>query len=326
MTIPDVTRPFGRIGTEVSLAGLGTVALGNMGAAVSDAQSRAVIESAWQGGVRLFDTAPMYGHGLAEYRLAEELRSKARDSYFLVTKVGRTLTPGDPGDTAPWVDTPPFAMTFDYSYDGVLRQVEQSLQRMGVSHFDALLVHDTDRFTHGDDQPQRFREAVDGAFRALVRLRDEGVTRAIGIGVNENDVCLETLRQVDIDCMLIAGTYNLLDRSAADELLPACLERGVAVINGRVFGSGILATGPTRDARFNYAAAPATIAERVRRVQHLCDDAGVELGALAAQFAASHLAIASVCLGARTVEQQECILRWLTVDIPDDLWAAVAVL
>ena len=196
MTISTAARPFGRINTEVSLAALGTVALGNMGVAVSDAQSRAVIESAWQGGVRLFDTAPMYGHGLAEYRLAEELRSKPRNSYFLVNKVGRTLTPGAPASSAPWVDTPPFSIAFDYSYDGVLRQVEESLQRMGASHFDALLVHDIDRFTHGNEQPRRFREAVEGAFRALVRLRDEGVTRAIGVGANENDVCLETLSQV----------------------------------------------------------------------------------------------------------------------------------
>ncbi|MEZ7975617.1 MAG: aldo/keto reductase [Pontimonas sp.] len=324
MTISTAARPFGRINTEVSLAALGTVALGNMGVAVSDAQSRAVIESAWQGGVRLFDTAPMYGHGLAEYRLAEELRSKPRNSYFLVNKVGRTLTPGAPASSAPWVDTPPFSIAFDYSYDGVLRQVEESLQRMGASHFDALLVHDIDRFTHGNEQPRRFREAVEGAFRALVRLRDEGVTRAIGVGANENDVCLETLSQVDIDCMLIAGTYNLLDRSAGDELLPACLERGVAVINGRVFGSGILATGPTVGARFNYATAPAAIVERVSVLQRLCDDAGAELGALAVQFGATHPAIASVCLGARTVEQQECNLRWLATDIPDYLWAAVA--
>jgi D-threo-aldose 1-dehydrogenase len=266
----------------------------------------------------------MYGHGLAEYRLAGELRGKPRDSYFLVTKVGRTLSPGDPGDTSPWVETAPFTMAFDYSYDGVFRQVEHSLQRMGVSHFDALLVHDTDRFTHGDDQPQQFRKAVDGAFRALVKLRDEGVTRSIGIGVNETDVCLEALRRVDIDCMLIAGTYNLLDQSAADELLPACLERGVAVINGRIFGSGILATGPNNRARFNYAVAPTPIVDKVRSIERLCVDAGVDLGALATQFAASHPAVASVCLGARTVEQQECNLRWMATDVPTELLAAVA--
>lgn len=319
------TRIFGRTGIEVSLAGLGTVALGNMGKTVSTAESRAIIDSAWEGGVRLFDTAPMYGHGLAEYRLAEQLRDRPREEYFLVTKVGRTLTPAaSVGDTSPWLNTPPLALSFDYSYDGVLRQVDASLQRLGTNYIDALLVHDTDRFTHGDAQPQRFREALDGAFRALVRLRDEGVTRAIGIGVNETDVCLAALREVDLDCMLIAGTYNLLSTTARNELLPECTRRGVAVINGRIFGSGILATGTTAGARFNYAEAAPEVVERVRRIERLCDDFGVELGAVATRFAHSHDAIANVCIGARTVEQQQRTLRWLDADIPDQLWGALA--
>ncbi|MBX3100342.1 MAG: aldo/keto reductase [Salinibacterium sp.] len=325
MTTPPATRTFGRVGVDVTLAGLGTVALGNMGRIVPTTDSRAVIDAAWDGGVRLFDTAPMYGHGLAEYRLAEQLRDHPRDSYFLVNKVGRTLRPSaDPGDTSPWLATPPMAMGFDYSYDGVLRQVEASLQRMGTDYFDALLVHDTDRFTHGDAQPERFREAVDGAFQALLRLRDEGVTRSIGIGVNESDVCLAALEAVDIDCMLIAGTYNLLSTTALDELLPECARRGVAVINGRAFGSGILATGTTKDARFNYATAPTDIVDRVRRIEFLCDEFGVELGAVAIRFAGSHPAIANVCLGARTAEQQERNLRWMGAVIPDELWLALA--
>jgi D-threo-aldose 1-dehydrogenase len=215
-------------------------------------------------------------------------------------------------------------LSFDYSYDGVLRQVDASLQRLGTNYIDALLVHDTDRFTHGDAQPQRFREALDGAFRALVRLRDEGVTRAIGIGVNETDVCLAALREVDLDCMLIAGTYNLLSTTARSELLPECARRGVAVINGRIFGSGILATGTTAGARFNYAEAAPKVVERVRRIERLCDDLGVELGAVATRFAHSHDAIANVCVGARTVEQQQRTLRWLDADIPDELWGALA--
>ncbi|MER3389382.1 MAG: aldo/keto reductase [Microcella sp.] len=315
------TRPFGRLGVDVTLAGFGSVALGNMGRVVSTDESRRVIDAAWEGGVRLFDTAPMYGHGLAEYRLAEQLRDHPRDEYFLVTKVGRTLTPSsDPGDTSPWVDTPPMRMEFDYSYDGVMRQVDASLQRMGLDHVDALLVHDTDRFTHGDSQRDRFREAIDGAFPALMRLRDEGVTRAVGIGVNETDVCLAALEEVDLDCLLIAGTYTLLDQSAADELLPECEGRGVAVINGRVFGSGILATGTTPDARFNYAAAPPDVVGRVRRIEDLCGRHGVELGAVATRFASSHPAIANVCIGARTPEQQARNDRWMQAEIPDELW------
>jgi len=319
------TRTFGRIGAEVSLAGLGTVALGNMGRSIPTPESRAVIDSAWDGGVRFFDTAPMYGHGLAEYRLAEQLRDRPRADYFLVTKVGRTLTPAaSVGDTFPWVETPPFAMSFDYSYDGVLRQVDASLQRLGTNYFDALLVHDTDRFTHGNAQPERFRQALDGAFRALIRLRDEGVTRAIGIGVNETDVCLDALRAVDLDCMLIAGTYTLVSTTARDELLPECARRGVAVINGRVFGSGILATGTKPGARFNYSEAEPEVVARVRRIELLCADFGVELGAVAMGFASSHDAIATVCTGASSVEQQQKNLRWLEAEVPDELWIALA--
>lgn len=325
MPVTTQARAFGRIGAEVSLAGLGTLALGNMGRTVPTADSRAVIDSAWDGGVRFFDTAPMYGHGLAEYRLAEQLRDRPREDYFLVTKVGRTLTPtASVGDTSPWLDTPPLAMSFDYSYDGVMRQVEDSLQRLGTNYIDALLVHDTDRFTHGDEQPRRFQEALDGAFRALVRLRDEGVTRALGIGVNETDVCLDALRAVDLDCMLIAGTYNLLSATARDELLPECGRRGVAVINGRIFGSGILATGTSPGARFNYAEAQPEVVERVRRIERLCADFGVELGAVATRFASSHEAIKNVCMGARTVEQQQRNLRWLEADVPDEFWDALA--
>lgn len=318
-------RTFGRVGTPVSLGSLGTVALGNMSKPVTTSESRAVIDAAWDGGIRFFDTAPMYGHGLAEYRLAEQLRDRPRDDYFLVTKVGRTLTPtATLGDTSPWVGTPPFALSFDYSYDGVLRQVEASLDRLGTNYIDALLIHDTDRFTHGDSQPQRFREALDGAFRALERLRDEGVTRAIGFGVNETEVCLDALRAVDLDCLLIAGTYTLLSTTARDELLPECARRGVAVINGRVFGSGILATGTAPGARFNYAEAEAEVVERVRQIEGICADFGVELGAVATRFASSHEAIATVCLGARTVEQQQQNLRWLEAEIPDDIWLALA--
>ncbi len=319
------TRTFGRIGAEVSLGGLGTVALGNMGRSVPTSESRALIDSAWDGGVRFFDTAPMYGHGLAEYRIAEQLRDRPREDYFLVTKVGRTLTPAaSVGDTSPWTDTPPLAMSFDYSYDGVLRQAEASLQRLGTNYFDALLIHDTDRFTHGDSQPERFRQALDGAFRALVRLRDEGVTRAIGFGVNETDVCLDALRAVDLDCLLIAGTYTLLSTTARDELLPECARRGVAVINGRVFGSGILATGTTLGARFNYTEAAPEVVERVRRIERICADFDVELGAVATRFASSHEAIATVCMGARSVEQQQRNLRWLEAEVPDELWIALA--
>ncbi|MCW2794190.1 MAG: Pyridoxal 4-dehydrogenase [Nocardioides sp.] len=306
--------------------GFGSVALGNMGRAMPADEARAVVNHAWDAGVRLFDTAPMYGHGLAEYRLGGELFNRDRDECTLVTKVGRRLVPAPQGsfDPAPWVSTPSMALEYDYSYDGVLRQVEDSLQRMGTDRFDVLLVHDVDRFTHGDEQPAVFEDAVDGAFRALVSLREQGVVRAIGIGVNEVDVCVDAISAVDIDCVLIAGALSLLDQQAAVELFPLCLERGVAVLNGRVFGSGILATGARPDARFEYSPAPASVVERVRAMETVCREHGVPLGAAAVQFAASHPAVTNVCVGFRTVAQQAQCFAWLEHEIPDDVWRQLA--
>lgn len=302
--------------------GFGSVALGNMGKEMGAEEARAVIKHAWDEGVRLFDTAPMYGHGLAEYRLGSELLDRDRGECILVTKVGRRLVPAPQGsfDPAPWVSTPSMALEFDYSYDGVLRQVEDSLQRMGTDRFDVLLVHDVDRFTHGNDQPAVFKEAVDGAFRALASLRDQGVVRAIGVGANEVDVCVDTISAVEIDCVLIAGAYSLLNQEAAVHLFPLCLQRGVAVLNGRVLGSGILATGAQPNARFEYATAPAAVADRVRAIESVCREHAVPLGAAAVQFAASHSAVTNVCVGFRTVAQQAQCFAWLEHEIPDDFW------
>lgn len=324
-------RKFGRMDWSSTLLGFGSVALGNMGKVMSSGDAHDLVRHAWDSGVRLFDTAPMYGHGLAEYRLADELIDRSRDSYVLITKVGRTLHPAAKGtfDTGPWLETPPMRMEYDYSYDGVMRQVEDSLQRMATDHFDVLLVHDIDRFTHGDDQPRRFQEAIDGAFKALLSLRDQKMVSAIGLGVNEVDVSIAAAQAVDIDCMLIAGTYSLLDHHANDELLPLCESRGIAVINGRVFGSGILATGTQTGARFNYAPAAEDMLARVREFEEVCNRYDVPLGAVAIQFAAAHPGISNVCLGAGNVQQQEQNCRWLEQQIPGDLWGelrAVALL
>lgn len=315
-------RRFGDLDWSTTLLGFGSVALGNMARAMPANEARDVVRHAWDEGVRLFDTAPMYGHGLAEYRLGEVLRDVDRDAYTLVTKVGRRLRPALRGsfDSTPWVSTPPFRLEFDYSYDGVLRQVEDSLQRMGTDRFDVLLVHDADRFTHGAEQPAVFKEAVDGAFRALVSLRDQGVVRAIGIGVNEVDVCVDAINAVDIDCVLIAGAYSLLDQQATVDLFPLCQERGVAVLNGRIFGSGILATGVRPDARFEYAPASGSVVDRVRAIETVCTEHDVPLGAAAVQFAARHPAVTNVCVGFRSVAQQAQCFAWLEHGIPDDFW------
>jgi D-threo-aldose 1-dehydrogenase len=212
------------------------------------------------------------------------------------------------------------SLEYDYSYDGVMRQVEHSMQRMGTDRFDVLMVHDPDRWTHGSEQPARFQEALDGAFPALLALRDQGVVSAIGIGVNEVDVCMDAARAVDIDCILIAGAYTLLNQQAADELFPLCVARGVAVMNARVFGSGVLATGSGPSARFNYAPADDAVLGRVRDLEALCDRHGVALGAAAVQFAVDHPAVVNVCVGTSSVPQQEQSYRWLEEEIPAEFW------
>lgn len=315
-------RTFGRSGWSTSLAGFGSVTLGNMGKVMTTDTARSLIRHTWDSGVRLFDTAPMYGHGSAEYRLADDLMDRDRTDYTLITKVGRTLHPASRGtfDTGPWVQTPPMRMDYNYSYDGVRRQVEDSLQRMGTDRFDVLLVHDTDRWTHGDQYLQRFHEAVSGAFKALAALREQKVVSAIGIGVNETDICIAAANAADIDCLLIAGTYNLLDQQANNELLPLCQDRGIAVINGRIFGSGILATGTPPNARFNYAPASADVIAKVQPIEEVCRGYNVPLGAVAVQFAAAHPAITNICMGTGSIEQQNQNYSWLEQDIPPELW------
>ncbi|MCQ4080884.1 aldo/keto reductase [Streptomyces sp. RB6PN25] len=317
-------RRFGRAGFEVTAIGYGAAPIGNIFRPIEEAQAQNLIAHAWDAGVRYFDTAPMYGHGLSEHRLGHGLLHRPREEYVLATKVGRRLVPRPRGtfDTGVWVDTAPFEAVFDYSYDGVMRQVEDSLQRMCTDRIDVVHIHDIDVYTHGQtEQPLRFAEAMKGAYPALRRLRDEGVVRAIGVGVNEAEVLEAAAQEGDFDCFLLAGRYTLLEQEPLDRLLPLCQERDIAVVLGGVFNSGILATGPAPNAKFNYGPAPASIVERAARLQRVSDRYDVPLGAIAVQFAAAHPAVANVCLGSRTVEQQQRGYAWSTAPIPAELWA-----
>ncbi|OGO55553.1 MAG: pyridoxal 4-dehydrogenase [Chloroflexi bacterium RBG_16_72_14] len=319
----DDRRPFGRVGFPVSVAGYGGAPIGNLFRPIPEDRAQALVADAWDSGIRYFDTAPLYGHGLSEHRLGHGLLHRPRSEYVLATKVGRRLYPQERGtfDSGAWVDVAPFRSEFEYGYDAVLREVEDSLQRMCTDRLDILFIHDCDVYTHGPaDQPARFREAMAGAYPALARLRDEGVVKAIGIGVNEADVCYAAIQEADLDCILLAGRYTLLEQEPLDDLMPACEERGIAVVLGGVFNSGVLATGPVEGAKFNYGPAPAHILDRVRAIQAVCDRHGVPLPAAAVQFAAAHPAVATVCLGARTLEQQRRNAENFAFDIPDALW------
>jgi D-threo-aldose 1-dehydrogenase len=307
--------------------GFGGAPLGNLYQPVDEAVARATIEAAWQAGIRYFDTAPLYGQGLSETRLGRALHGLPRDAYRISTKVGRLLEPTDAPlhEQEGYVAGLPFSTRYDYSADGALRSLEDSLRRLGTDRVDIVFIHDIDRVTHGERQPERFAQAMEGAYPALARLRDEGVIGAIGLGVNEWEVCADALAHGDFDCFMLAGRYTLLDPSAGAHLLPLCAARGVRLVLGGVYNSGILATGAVPGARYDYRPASPAILERTRALQALCDAHGVPLRAAALRFALECPQAAAVVMGARSpaeVADNVAMARW---DIPAGLWDALGV-
>jgi len=319
---PTERRPLGRTGKECTILGFGTSPIGNLFRAIPDGEAQAMLDLAWARGLRVFDTAPAYGNGLSERRCGQALRPYPRDEYLLSTKVGRLLKPSrEPVDGGRCVDIPPFRLVLDYGYDAAMRSVEDSLQRLGTSYLDIALIHDVDTPNFGPElQRLHFRTAMDGAYRALADLRDQGVVGAVGLGVNEWQVCEEALGHGDFDCFLLAGRYTLLEQDPVESFLPRCAARGVSLLIGGAYNGGILATGPGPDAKYNYKPAPAAIQERVRRIQAVCDSHGISLPSAALQFPLGHPSVACVLLGTRYVPQLEANLQWFTADIPADLW------
>ena len=302
--------------------GYGAAALGNLYRARPDDVWPGIVPTAWDAGIRYFDTAPHYGLGLSERRLGESLRGLSRDEYVLSTKVGRLIEPNPayrPGDTdlANLFDVPAIGRRrFDYSRDGILRSVDDSLTRLGVDRIDLLLVHDPD---------EHEREALDCAFPALDELRSQGVIRAYGAGMNQSAMLSRFVRETDLDVVMCAGRYTLLDPSAAADLLPAAEERGVQVVVAAVFNSGLLATErPLAGARFNYGEPPADLVARVNRIADLAAAYGVTVPQLAAQFPLRHSAVSTVVLGADTPAQVSANTRLLDAPVPEDLWAELA--
>lgn len=320
---PGTKNKFGRVDLEVSAFSFGTAPVGNIFREIDEETSDAMFQTAWGAGVRYYDTAPMYGHGLSELRTGYSLRWKERDDFVLSSKVGRILKPACMQDInyEPWTNAGRFTMHFDYSYDGTMRAFEDSLQRMNLERMDICFIHDIDVFTRGDEQPEVFKQAMDGSWKALSDLRDEGVVKAIGVGVNEWQVCHEALKQRDFDCFLLAGRYTLLEQEALNEFLPLCEERGAAVVVGGGFNSGILATGAVEGAKYNYAPAPAEIMDKVARIEKVCADHGVPLPQAALQFVVAHPAIPSFIAGTRNVEQLKKNLNWFSHPIPTEFWS-----
>jgi D-threo-aldose 1-dehydrogenase len=319
---PEEKRPFGRTGLDLTLAGFGGTGIGNIFSAISTADAWETMEAAWSAGIRFFDTAPRYGHGLSERRLGDFLRTKPRESYVLSTKVGRLLTPlrGRTMTDYGFADPLPFEQEYDYSYDGVMRSHEASLHRLGLDRVDILFIHDIGRYMHGADNDRHFPIAMDGGLRALEELKRAGDIRGYGIGVNEVEVCLAALEYGDFDGFLLAGRYTLLERHKAEPLLDACLQRGASIVIGGVFNSGILVTGPKPDSRFDYAPAPPDVIAEVTRLDSLAKAHNVRLPAAALQFPPRHPAISTVLLGAPRRDMLQTNLTDMQAPIPQEFW------
>ncbi len=237
-------RRLGRTTIEISELGFGGAPLGDLYTHLDDGQAIAAVRSALEAGIAYVDTAPLYGHGLSEHRIGTAIRGVDRASLVLSSKVGRWMSPARGAwDRGGYAGGLPFAATLDYSHDGTMRAIEQSLLRLGTDRLDIVLIHDVDRRNHGDRLDERFHEAINGAWPALRRLREEGVIRAAGIGVNESEICLRFAEACDLDCVMLAGRYSLLDQGALHTFLPVAEKRGIGVLLGGVFNSGILATG-----------------------------------------------------------------------------------
>jgi D-threo-aldose 1-dehydrogenase len=315
-------RQLGRTGLNVTILGFGTAPLGDLFVRIPDDVAIATVERAFALGINLLDSSPLYGRGLAEHRCGTALRRVSRRNIVLCTKVGRWMDPLQvPDDMSGFVGGQPHRAVFDYSYDGTMRSVEQSLLRLGTDRLDLLLIHDVDVWTHGRDTiEQRFREAMEGAYVALDRLRGEGVVKGIGIGVNEADMCVRFAKAGSFDTMLLAGRYSLLEQPALAEFLPLAQQQGIGVMLGGVFNSGILATGAVRGAKYNYRDAPAEILDRVGRIERVCAAHNTALPTAALHFALGHPAVASIVLGGQAPQEVERNVVALSTKVPAALW------
>jgi len=313
----DEPVQLGGTSVKVTRLGLGSAPLGNLFQEVADVDARSVVATAYDAGIRFFDTAPLYGYGLAERRLGKVLSEKSRDSFVLASKVGRLLRAGVPPDPtqfhegeAFYKSAPEVSPVFDFSYDGVMRSVEESLERLSLDRIDILHIHDPD---------EHYEAALDGAYRALATLRSEGVIGAVGAGMNQAEMLVRFATDADFDCFLLAGRYTLLDQSAFRELLPLCRAKGISIIIGGVFNSGLLAD-PRPGARFDYVPADQDLVLRAQRLDAVCRRHGVPLKAAALRFPLGHPAVAAVLVGCRSVAELEENIRMFGTDVPAPLW------
>lgn len=309
------TRSIPRRQLRLTELSLGCAQLGNLYRAIPDTQAVATVDRAWEQGIRYFDTAPHYGLGLSELRLGSALAGRPRGDYVLSTKVGRRLVPVRPSgrlDDEGFEVAATHRRVWDFSRDGVLRSLEDSLQRLGLDAVDIVYLHDPD---------EHLREVLDTAYPALEELRGQGVVSAIGAGMNQTEVLSELARHTQMDVLMLAGRYTLLEQSALDDLLPACERRGIGIVAAGVFNSGLLAQPtPPEGARYNYDAAPQALLQRARAIAEICERHGTSLPAAAVAFPLAHPAVISVCVGARSPAQIERNVELYRSGVPVTVW------
>ncbi len=317
-------RRVGRTNVEVTALGFGGASIGELFVRVPETDAAATLATAWEAGVRYFDTAPWYGRGLSELRVGAGLRDHPRAEYALSTKVGRLLHPAsrEGFDGSPWLGGSPNVVVFDYTYDGIMRSVEQSRLRLGITRFDIAWIHDLDHLYF--DPPtieSHMRDLTSSGWRALEELRSSGQIGGFGAGINDLELIPRFLEIGQIDAFLVAMPYTLLDQDVLDEEFPRCVERGIGFVIGAVLASGILAKGPVPGGRYAYADPPAAVVEKTRLIAAVCHRHGVALAAAALQFPLGHPAVASVIPGASSPAQQARNVEWFRTAIPADLWA-----
>ena len=311
-------RRVGQTKLEIDSLGLGGAPLGGNFVDLGYAQAEELIQAAKNIGIGYFDTAPWYGFGRSERVMGDVLRGS---EYILSDKVGRLLAPGPVKNPADFgmVDPLPFNVVYDYSYDGIMRAYEDNLQRLGLDRIDILLVHDIGEFQHGQDHVKYFKSLESGGYRAMDELRSAGLIKAIGLGVNENKVCMDALAIGDWDVFLLAGRYTLLEQTAVDKLFPACRKAGTSIICGGPFNSGVLVGRDT----WNYAKAPKDVIDKARALGVVADEFGIPLPAAALQFPLGDEIVCSVIPGPRDKGELEQIVTWFKTPIPTEFWATL---
>lgn len=318
-------RTIGKTDIEVTSLGFGGAPLGGVGERISDSQAAAIVTAALDGGIRYFDVAPLYGHGLSEKRLGSVLGNTSRDQFTLSTKVGRLLVDRNQGERNPQMrDREPVSIRYDYTYAAARQSLESSLERLGIDRVDILLCHDIDIWTHGDSQAGIYQTAAQGILPALADLKSEGVIGAFGLGVNEWQVCSRVMDEFDVDCFLLAGRFTLLEQQPLHELLPKCIDNQVSVIIGAPYNSGLLAVSNRRRATYDYKPVDDERWQKAQRIRDICDSHAVDIRAAALQYPLRHPAVVSVIPGVWSIEEVQANLALIEANIPAACWDDLA--